>query len=106
MVRKLGLALAVIATLGAGVKQGCAADLPIKFPGFPSAPINGNFSLSRFFGLGGGGSASLGALAAGGIIATAAVLCAYDVWLKFEGYKNWDGTPKMALARHRHHRGP
>jgi hypothetical protein len=30
-----------------------------------------------------------------GIIATTALLCIYDVWLKINGYKNWDGSPKV-----------
>jgi len=25
---------------------------------------------------------------------SAALLCIYHVWLKINGYKNWDGTPK------------
>lgn len=38
-------------------------------------------------------------LASGGwaavtIIGVAGVLCAYDLVLKFQGVKNWDGTPK------------
>ena len=39
-----------------------------------------------------------------GIIATAAILCIYDVWLKINGYKNWDGTPKVQTAPPHHHR--
>ena len=39
-----------------------------------------------------------------GIIATAALLCIYDIWLKFNGYENWDGTPKVVqLHVHHHH---
>ncbi len=38
-----------------------------------------------------------------GIIATAALLCIYDVWLKFNGYKNWDGSPKIVKVTHHHH---
>jgi hypothetical protein len=30
-----------------------------------------------------------------GIIATVAIICIYDIWLKFAGLKNWDGTPKV-----------
>ncbi len=39
-----------------------------------------------------------------GVIASAALLCIYDVWLKFNGYKNWDGSPKVVhVVHHRHH---
>ena len=38
-----------------------------------------------------------------GIIATAALLCIYDVWLKANGYKNWDGSPKVVQVIHQHH---
>jgi hypothetical protein len=38
-----------------------------------------------------------------GIIATAALLCIYDIWLKFNGYKNWDGTPKVVQVHHHQH---
>ena len=38
-----------------------------------------------------------------GIIATAALLCIYDIWLKFNGYKNWDGTPKVVQVHVHHH---
>jgi hypothetical protein len=41
-----------------------------------------------------GGSSVAGAWAAGGVIGVAAVLCAYDLILKFQGVKNWDGTAK------------
>ena len=47
-------------------------------------------------GLGVGGGLAIG------IIATAGVLCIYDMWLKINGYKNWDGTPK-AVQGHNHH---
>lgn len=39
-----------------------------------------------------------------GIIATAALLCIYDVWLKINGYKNWDGSPKTQAPPSKHHR--
>jgi hypothetical protein len=40
---------------------------------------------------------------AGGIIATAAILCFYDIWLKINGFKNWDGTPKIVHVHHHLH---
>jgi hypothetical protein len=76
-------------------------ELKCPVPSSPGAPVSRPFSL--------GASASIGAFAAGAIIGTAAVLCAYDIWLKIEGYKNWDGTPKLAQVRpsHRgHHPAP
>src|SRR5215471_12224667 len=39
-----------------------------------------------------------------GIIATAALLCIYDVWLKINGYKNWDGSPKVQIPPPKQHR--
>jgi len=38
-----------------------------------------------------------------GIIGTAALLCLYDVWLKINGYKNWDGSPKVVQVQAQHH---
>lgn len=32
--------------------------------------------------------------AAGGVIIVATVLCIYDLWLKANGLKNWDGSKK------------
>ena len=48
-------------------------------------------------GLGVGGGLAIG------IIATAGVLCIYDIWLKINGYKNWDGTPKAVQGHNHHH---
>ena len=47
-------------------------------------------------------SSMAGALVAGGIIGAAAALCIYDVSLKINGLKNWDGTPKVARMHHTH----
>lgn len=38
---------------------------------------------------------------AAGVVGVAAVLCAYDLVLKFQGVKNWDGTAKT-LKRAKH----
>ena len=38
-----------------------------------------------------------------GIIATAALLCIYDVWLKVNGLKNWDGSAKVVQVQAHHH---
>ena len=47
-----------------------------------------------------GTSTSVGAgiYFAGGIIGIAAMLCAYDLYLKINGLKNWDGTPKKGIT--------
>jgi len=37
-----------------------------------------------------------------GVLASAGLLCIYDVWLKINGFKNWDGSPKIAQAHHHH----
>ncbi len=48
-------------------------------------------------------SAGAGAWLAGGIIVVAAALCVYDLGLKINGVKNWDGTEKrMPHAKHYH----
>jgi H+/gluconate symporter-like permease len=46
-------------------------------------------------------SVGAGVYLAGGIIGVAAVLCIYDFWLKVNGFKNWDGSPKV-VQHHRH----
>jgi hypothetical protein len=55
-------------------------------------------SSSAVLGVGGG--------LAVGIIATAGLLCIYDIWLKINGLKNWDGSPKVVQAQIHHHRRP
>jgi len=42
------------------------------------------------------GAATTGAWVAGGFVGAIAVLCLYDLWLKVDGQKNWDGTAKTA----------
>jgi hypothetical protein len=37
---------------------------------------------------------------AGGFLGAVAALCAYDIWLKINGLKNWDGTAKVARRGH------
>jgi len=39
---------------------------------------------------------SAGLYLPGGLIAAVALLCFYDLWLKMNGQKNWDGTPLSA----------
>jgi hypothetical protein len=46
-------------------------------------------------------SVGAGAYFAGSIIGVVAVLCIYDFWLKANGVKNWDGSPKV-VKHHRH----
>lgn len=41
-----------------------------------------------------GTALSTGAALTVGFIGVVAAICVYDIWLKFNGYKNWDGTPK------------
>ncbi|MCK9916351.1 hypothetical protein MXD81_45080 [Microbacteriaceae bacterium K1510] len=43
-------------------------------------------------------SVGAGVYVAGGIIGVAAVLCVYDLYLKINGLKNWDGTPKKGVT--------
>lgn len=43
-------------------------------------------------------SVGAGVYVAGGIVGIAAALCVYDLYLKFSGLKNWDGTPKKGVT--------
>jgi len=55
-------------------------------------------------GAAGGAAPAIGAVGwtAIGIIGVAGVLCLYDVWLKINHLKNWDGSPLVVQA-HPHH---
>jgi hypothetical protein len=87
--RKSVVTLAVVAALSAtSVNQPKAAVVTTP----PPPPPGTSMTLAA-----GGGFAV-------GIIATAALLCIYDVWLKFNGYKNWDGSPKVQTPPPKHHR--
>jgi hypothetical protein len=94
MLRKFGFAVAVIAALVALSGQSRAADLPIKPKMMPMA--------KTLFG-GTTGGAGLVSFVAVGFLGVVATMCAYDLYLKIEGVKNWDGTPKAAEP-HNHHR--
>ncbi len=84
MLRKFGFAVAIAATLAALPGQSRAADLPIKPKLLPKMLLGGT--------TGGAGFVSFVAV---GFIGVVASLCAYDLYLKIEGVKNWDGTPKV-----------
>ncbi len=43
---------------------------------------------------------STGAALTVGFIGFVAALCLYDIWLKMNGLKNWDGSP---IVTHHHH---
>jgi hypothetical protein len=45
---------------------------------------------------------STGAAITVGFIGFVAALCLYDVWLKINGLKNWDGSPKVVQVHHHH----
>ncbi len=78
-VRKFVIALSAAAFLAGSVSQSKA---------LPADPV-----------VVGGTSVGAGVWVAGGIIGVAAALCAYDLVLKFQGVKNWDGTAKTLKAR-------
>lgn len=83
MFRKCAIALSVAVLLAGSVNQSKASPIPIT----PAAA---------------GGGAAAGAWVAGGFIGVVAALCLYDIWLKIDGQKNWDGTPKTPKQmRHR-----
>jgi H+/gluconate symporter-like permease len=85
ILRKCILALAVAATLSATVNQSKAVPQP--------APIT----------YATGAALSTGAAVTIGFIGVVAVICLYDIWLKINGYKNWDGTPKTVQVHHHSH---
>jgi hypothetical protein len=100
MLRKFGLAVALSAMLIDG--SASAADLPIKIPRIPVRPFFFVIKTTapRVTGAGVVGAGAVGSLAVGflGVVAT---MCAYDLYLKIEGVKNWDGTPNVAQP-HKH----
>lgn len=59
---------------------------PSKASALPVAPVAETTSVGA------------GVYVAGGIIGVAAVLCVYDLYLKINGLKNWDGTPKKGVT--------
>jgi hypothetical protein len=85
ILRKWILVLAVAAMLGASVNQSNAFPAPVA-----PAPVTGAVL-------------STGAAVTIGFIGVVAAICLYDVWLKFNGYKNWDGTPKVVQVHHHSH---
>ena len=80
MLRKWLIALSVVALLAGSVGQSKAAG--------PITPVVVYSSAG----------AGAGLAVTGGFIGLVAVLCVYDIGLKIQGVKNWDGTPK--LQRH------
>ncbi len=86
MIRKCILMLAVAAALMSASVNQSKAGLPPPPPPITSAAV-----------------LSTGAAATVGFLGFVAALCLYDVWLKFNGYKNWDGSPKVVQVSHHHH---
>jgi hypothetical protein len=74
MLRKYVVAFSVVALLAGSANQS-------KADGPPVAPVAA-------------GATTAGVWIAGGFIGVVAALCLYDIWLKMDGQKNWDGTPK------------
>jgi hypothetical protein len=86
IIRKSVVAFLVVALLAGSVNQSKA--LPVLPPPVP-VPV--------------AAASTAGAWVAGGFIGVVAALCLYDIWLKMNGLKNWDGTPKvMQHTRHGH----
>jgi len=73
----------VVALLGASVNQSKAAPPPAPPPVYTSTA-----------------ALSTGAAITVGFLGFVAALCIYDVWLKYMGYKNWDGSPKVVQVHH------
>jgi hypothetical protein len=77
--QKCVIVLSAAAILAGSVNQSKA--LPVTPP---PAPI-----------VAGSSSAAAGVAVVGGFIGVIAALCIYDIVLKINGVKNWDGTPKV-----------
>jgi hypothetical protein len=92
MFRRLCLAVAVFAALVALSDQSRAADLPIKPKMMPKMLVGGTT-----------GGAGLVSFVAVGFLGVVATMCAYDLYLKIEGVKNWDGTPKVIHPQRQQH---
>ena len=88
MTRKIASLLILFTLLASAIKPASAIMMN---PAAPAAAPGSGLAL----GVGGG--------LAGGIIASAAILCVYDIWLKINGFKNWDGTPKIVHFHHHVH---
>ena len=85
IIRKCVIALSVAAILAGSVQQSKATATTLTVVPVSTAAIGA------------------GVYIAGGFIAVVAVLCVYDIILKINGVKNWDGTPKvMQHTRHGH----
>jgi hypothetical protein len=82
MLRKYAIALSVVSLLAGSVKESKAT--------LSAIPVTA------------GASVAAGAWVTGGFIGVVAALCIYDIVLKIEGVKNWDGTPK--IPKHDRHR--
>jgi len=88
ILRKYITALAVAAVLmRASANQSKAGPIPVT----PPPPLVTGAALST------------GAAVTIGFIGVVAALCVYDIWLKINGFKNWDGTPKVVQVHLHHH---
>jgi hypothetical protein len=115
MLRKFSVLVAVTAMLIAVPAQSKAADLPIKAVSTcgsaPGAPIllswQGLYLLGTFSCLpshAARGAVSVTGSVAFGFLGVVAGLCAYDIYLKVKGVKNWDGTANVVEPhKHRYH---
>lgn len=76
-----GVALLLAAALAAGSIQNANAG---------AAPIASATA---------GATSATGVAIAGGFIAVVGLIVGHDLWLKINGCKNWDGTPKKLTPR-------
>ena len=77
IIRKCVIALSIAALLAGSVNQSKAA--PVS-----PTPVLASSSIGA------------GVFIVGGFIGVVAALCVYDIILKINGAKNWDGTPKAS----------
>lgn len=101
VLKNIALAVCIVGALSVPAAQSMAADVPIM-PGHPPLGLPLNVSASPVSSS--TAAMSMGAIAVTGFIGFVAVICAYDLYLKISGQKNWDGTPKVVqVVHHGHH---
>ena len=88
MLKKIAVCAVALVFLTSALKPTLAAFPP------PTPPASSAAAAGSSAALGVGGGIAIG------VIATAALLCAYDIWLKINGFKNWDGSPKVVKVHH------
>ena len=80
MLRKFIVALSVVGFLVGSINESKAGPLPAVVPAVAASSVGAGFWI------------------AGGVFGVVVALIVYDIKLKIDGVKNWDGTPKSGKA--------